>query len=84
MHSHMTTEQPGELAAMCWSNRPSVPPSPWSSSVITTAAWWSRGKYQNRGSALRSRSISVIRLTSSRCCSSAWGIAIRVVSSQSG
>ena len=59
-------------------------PGEWSSPLITTAAFSPRGRYQKRGSGILSASIGVIRLTSSRCCSSACGIAILLVSSQSG
>ena len=41
---------------------------------MTTAAGSPRGRYQNRGSGVRSRVICVIRFASSRCCSSACGI----------
>ena len=57
------------------SNCPAVPPLPWSSPVSTTAAFPPRGRYQKRGSGVRSRFICVMRLASRRCCSSACGIA---------
>ena len=63
---------------------PPVPPLPWSSPVITTAAFSSRGRNQNRGSGFRSGFICPIRLASRRCCSSACGIATLSRSTQSG
>ena len=64
--------------------RPAPGVGEWSSPLITTTAFSPRGRYQKRGSGSLSRSISVIRFSSSRCCSSACGIAILFVSSQSG
>jgi hypothetical protein len=61
-----------------------VPPTAWSSPVITTTAFSPRGRYQNRGSGFLSALIVTIMFTSRRCCSSACGIAIFDVSSQSG
>ena len=72
-HSHSATEQPDGLAAAYVLNRPEVPPVAWSSPVATMAALWVPGKYQNRGSGSRSRTITVRRLASRRCCSSACG-----------
>ena len=72
-HSHSPTEQPGGLAAAYVLNRPDVPPVAWSSPVATIAALVVPGKYQNLGSGNRSRAITVSRLASSRCCSSACG-----------
>ena len=83
-HSQRTTEQPAGLAALYWSKRPAVPPKAWSSPVITTAAFSLRGRYQKRGIGFRSRLIVSIRFASRRCCSSACGMSILVVSSQSG
>ena len=87
-HSQLATTQPGGLSALKRSKLLAVPPGAyageWSSPLITTAALLPRGRYQKRGSGSLSRSISVIRLSSSRCCSSACGIAILFVSSQSG
>jgi hypothetical protein len=71
MHCHSVTEQPAGLAALYWSNRPAVPPTPWSSPVMTTTAFSPRGKYQKRGSGFLSRFIWPMRFTRSRCCSSA-------------
>ena len=69
---------------MYWSKRPAVPPLPWSSPVITTAAFSPRGRNQKRGSGLRSRFICSIRFASRRCCSSACGIATLSRFTQSG
>ena len=84
-HSQSATEQPAGLCALvlCRSGR-AVPPLPWSSPVMTTTAFSPRGKYQKRGSGLRSRFIWPIRLASRRCCSSACGIATLLRSTQSG
>ena len=54
-HSQSATEQPAGLSALYWSKRPAVPPLAWSSPVMTTTAFSPRGKYQKRGSGLRSR-----------------------------
>ena len=79
---------PGGLNALNRSKLLAVPPGAyvgeWSSPLITTAAFLPRGRYQKCGSGSLSRSIKVIRFTNSRCCSSACGIAILLVSSQSG
>ena len=84
MHSQSATEQPGGLCAACESKRPAVPPEAWSSPVMTMTAFSSRGKYQNRGSGMTSRAMRVIRFASSRCCSSACGMATLLRSTQSG
>src|SRR5215510_14458407 len=49
---------------------------------MTTAARWPFGRYQKRGSGLRSRSMTVMRLASRRCCSSACGMATLFRSTQ--
>ena len=74
MHCHWPTTQPGALSSSYWLKRPAVPPLPWSSPVITIAAFASRGRNQKRGSGLRSTFIRSIRFVSRRCCSSACGI----------
>ncbi len=51
--------------------------------MMTTASW-SFGKYQNRGSGFLSAFIRMIMLASSRCCSSACGMATLFRSIQSG
>ena len=56
-HSQSATMQPGGLLRDLASKRPAVPPPPWSSPVITTAAFSPRGRYQKRGSGARSCSI---------------------------
>ena len=84
MHSHCATEHPAGLAATYWLKRPAVPPLAWSSPVMITAALRPRGKYQNRGSGFLSAVSTPIRLTSSRCCSSACGIATLLRSTQFG
>ena len=84
MHSHWATEQPAGLALRNWSNRPAVPPPAWSSPVMITAALRPRGRYQNRGIGFLSAVSVPSRFTSSRCCSSAWGIATLLRSTQFG
>jgi hypothetical protein len=69
---------------MFWSKRPAVPPTAWSSPVITIAALKSWGKYQKRGIGLRSLERSVTRFASRRCCSSACGIGSLPTLTQSG
>ena len=82
-HCQLATTQPTGLLAAYWSKRPAVPPFAWSSPVATTTALALRGKYQNFGSGARSSSIWPIRFASSRCCSSACGIATLFRSTQS-
>ena len=84
MHSQLSTEHPAGLAASSAENRGSTFSLPWLSTAITTTAFLPRGKYQNRGSGLRSAFIFRTRLASSRCCSSACGIATLVRFTQSG
>ena len=84
MHSHSATEHPAGLAARYWFQRAFEPPSAWSSPVMITAALTPRGKYQKRGSGFLSAVSRPIRLTSSRCCSSACGIATLLRSTQFG
>ena len=83
-HAQAATLQPCGDASSKRSNWPIVPglPSPWSSPVITTAAFSPRGRYQKRGSGTRSSACCVIRLARSRCCSSACGIRTLLKSSQ--
>ena len=56
----------------------------WSSPVMTTTARSPRGKYQKRGIGMRSALMCVMRFASSRCCSSACGIATLLRFTQSG
>ena len=85
-HSHWATLQPAGLRALKRSNANAVPPGAfpgeWSSPLITTTAFSPRGRYQKRGSGILSAFISVIRFTSSRCCSSACGMSTLPVFSQ--
>ena len=83
-HSQLATLQPAGLAALNWSKRPAVPPLPWSSPLMMTTAFLPFGKYQNRGSGFLTAFIRRIRFASSRCCSSACGIATLLRSTQSG
>src|SRR5689334_25425615 len=80
------SEQPAGLEAAFSEKRWTVPlgaspalPRPWSSPVSTTAALLPLGRYQKRGIGVLA--VSVIRLASRRCCSSAEGTAARERSS---
>jgi hypothetical protein len=84
MHSQSATEHAGSLAASSAWKRGTTVCDPWLSAVATTTAFSPRGKYQNRGRGPRSALIVRMRLARSRCCSSAWGIATFVRSTQSG
>ena len=84
MHSQSATEQPAGLEFLAGRRRPGCRRCAWSSPVRTMAAFSPRGRYQKRGSGALSRFISVIRFASSRCCSSAWGTSILLMSTQSG
>ena len=84
MQSQLATEQPGVLAATSAWKRASTFALPWLSEVMTTTALSLRGKYQKRGSGLRSRFTWRIRFASRRCCSSACGIATLSRFTQSG
>ena len=85
MHSHCATLQPAGLAAANSAKRPAVPPgAAWSSPVMITAALSPRGRYQKRGIGFLSAVTVPIRFASSRCCSSACGIATLLRSTQFG
>ena len=87
-HSQLATTQPGGLSALKRSKLLAVPPGPaWASGRRRS----SRPRPSCRAAGTRSAAAascrgpsSVIMLISSRCCSSACGIAILLVSSQSG
>ena len=65
---------PGELICLKLSKLAAVNPADWvgewSSPLRTTAAFSPRGRYQKRGRGIWSAFMSVIRLSSRRCCSS--------------
>ena len=87
-HSQLATTQPGGLSCLKRSKLLAVPPGACDGRVVVAA--------QDNGGLLAARevpearqrhlvaSMSVIRLASRRCCSSACGMAILFVSTQSG